>query len=552
MKSTALALWSSLWRSHAQTKHHLRFYKLQFSKSTIEHGKPGASSTSLSPTEKEKQPKPNYSKPQLIGLLLGPLLFVLTLLFFHPTDLSPEGRAVLASTLWIATWWVTEAIPIPATSLLPILLLPLTGAMESDAVFSSYGDDIIFLFLGGFFIATAMEKWDLHKRIALSIISWIGTSTNRIIFGFMLATGFLSMWVSNTAATMMMIPIGLAMVYQVSQTLKGEEHKTTLKKFEKAIIFGIGYSGTIGGLGTLIGTPPNIILAGTAQNLFDVEISFAGFMAFAAPLSIILILFTWFFLTRIVYKVDLKQLPGGKEVITKELSALGRVSFEEKIVLTVFCFAATMWVTRTFLWESLIPGITDGMIAVTATILLFLIPRREKSGEDDRILSWKDSKEIPWGILLLFGGGLAIAAGFSESGLSDWLGNRLSVLDGMNIIIIIAATTLLILFLTEITSNTATATMIMPVVAALALALNIHPFALMVPGALAANCAFMLPVGTPPNAIIFGTGKITIADMVKNGFWLNIIAAALIIFAVTVLLPIMWGIDLNSVPENFR
>lgn len=498
----------------------------------------------------ENQNNSSYTKPQAIGLILGPLLFALTLLFFSPDGLSFEAKAVLGTTLWVATWWITEAIPIPAASLLPLFLLPITGALDSGTVTSSYGDDIIFLFLGGFFIATAMEKWNLHRRMALAIIAFVGTSTQRILLGFMLATAFLSMWVSNTASVMMMVPMALAITKQVANSLQGTPEAREIPVFEKALLFAVGYAGTIGGMGTLIGTPPNIILAAQARELFGVEISFASWMLVGVPVVVVLLAIAWLYLGRVAFRMTIKGIPGGRAMIQKERSALGKISFEESAVAAVFGFAAFMWITRGFIWSDLVPEIRDGMIAVLATVLLFLIP--ERSGKGGRILDWKDSREIPWGILLLFGGGLAIAAGFRETGLSTWMGAQLTVLDSLHLVVIIASATLLILFLTEITSNTATATMILPVVAALALALNIHPFALMVPCAMAANCAFMLPVGTPPNAIIFATEKVRIIEMVRTGFVMNIIAATLITFVVYFLMPIFWHLDLSTVPDSFR
>ncbi|MEX0741119.1 MAG: SLC13 family permease [Pseudohongiella sp.] len=492
----------------------------------------------------------SYSRSQAIGLALGPFLFALTLLFFSPEGLSFEARAVLATTLWVAAWWITEAIPIPATSLLPIVLLPVTGALDTGTVTSAYGDDIIFLFLGGFFIATAMEKWNLHKRIALAIIAFVGTSTQRILLGFMIATAFLSMWVSNTASVMMMVPMALAITAQVATSLKGKPEASDIPIFEKALIFGVGYAGTVGGLGTLIGTPPNIILAAQARQLFDFDITFASWMMIGVPVVVVLLALAWLYLGRIAFRMKIKGLPGGRAVIQQERHALGVISFEEKAVAAVFSFAAFMWITRGFIWTDLLPQITDGMIAVLATVILFVIPASAE--KNSRVLDWKDSVNIPWGILLLFGGGLAIAAGFRATGLSEWMGTQLTVLDSFHLIIIIASATLLILFLTEITSNTATATMILPVVAALALALDIHPFALMIPCAMAANCAFMLPVGTPPNAIIFATNKLTILDMVKTGFAMNLIASLLIVLSVYFLVPIIWGLDLSTVPEAFR
>ncbi len=498
----------------------------------------------------EQSASRSYSRAQSVGLVLGPFLFAVTLLFFHPEGLSPEGRAVLAVTLWIATWWITEAIPIPATSLLPIVLLPVTGALDSATVTSAYGDDIIFLFLGGFFIATAMEKWNLHRRMALAIIAFVGTSTQRILLGFMIATAFLSMWVSNTASVMMMVPMALAITAQVALALKGTPQERDLPVFEKSLIFGVGYAGTIGGIGTLIGTPPNIILAAQVRQLFDVEITFASWMMVGVPVVIVLLTIAWLYLGRVAFPMRIKGLPGGRETIQRERDALGPIGFEEKVVACVFAFAAFMWITREFLWSAILPELRDGMIAVFAAVTLFVMPTRASLGS--RVLDWKDSVKIPWGILLLFGGGLAIAAGFRATGLSEWIGTQLTVLETFHLLVIIASATGLILFLTEITSNTATATMILPVVAALALALDIHPFALMIPCAMAANCAFMLPVGTPPNAIIFATEKLTIIEMVRTGFLMNLISVVLIVLAVYFAVPMLWGLDLNVVPEAFR
>nr|WP_289136930.1 DASS family sodium-coupled anion symporter [uncultured Halomonas sp.] len=552
MRRTAtMTLWDQLWHSHDQVKN-LLMCALPTSSAGGSSSRSDSHKTQGSGGHSPRPPV--YSTAQKIGLVLGPLLFALVVMFFHPAGLSFEGRMVLATTLWVAVWWITEAIPIPVTSLLPIILLPITGVLESSAVTAAYGNPIIFLFLGGFMIALAMEKWDLHKRIALSIISLLGTSINSIVFGFMAATGFLSMWVSNTAAVMMMLPIGTAIVYQVTQELNKTEgdHSAEIDKFSKSLIFGVGYGGTIGGLGTLIGTPPNIILAAIVNELFGVEISFAGWLMFAFPVVVTLLVIGWVMLTRFIYPIKLAKLPGGRALIRKEKEALGRITFEEKAVLGVFLFAAFFWITRSFLWQGqilTIPGINDTMIAITAAVALFLIPSPNKGG---CLLGWDVAKDVPWGILLLFGGGLAIAAGFGSSGLASWIGGQMSVLEGVNFLLVILLATGMVLFLTEITSNTATATMILPVLASLALALDIHPFVLMVPAAMAANCAFMLPVGTPPNAIIFSTGKIKIIEMVRNGFWLNIIAMLLIVAAVYFLLPMLWGVDLTTYPDAFR
>ena len=540
---SASTLWNSLWNSHQKTKQLLLFSVPTNPEKQQEAGKDHK--------QLNRNEQPSYTTAQKIGLVLGPLLFALVAFFFSPEDLSYEGKMVLAVTLWVATWWITEALPIPATSLLPIVLLPVTGALDGATVTASYGDPNIFLFLGGFVIAIAMEKWELHRRIALSIISFVGTSTSNIVLGFMLATGFISMWVSNTAAVMMMLPIGTAITYQVAQALKNSEKSFVEEelKFNKALLFAIGFSGSIGGLGTLIGTPPNTILAAIIKELYGYQISFAEWMLYAMPVVILLIFATWLYLTKVAFPIKLKHIPGGKELIHNEKKKLGNIRYEEGMVLVVFLLAAFMWITRTFLWQDLIPGISDTMISIGAAILLFMIPAKNVAG---RLLDWGASKELPWGVLLLFGGGLAIAAGFKETGLASWIGNQLAVLNGLHFIVIIIATTGLVLFLTEITSNTATATMILPALGALALALEIHPFALMVPAAMAATCAFMLPVGTPPNAIIFATGKIKIIEMVKTGFWINIFAWILIVVATYFLLPLVWGIDLNVFPAEFK
>ncbi|WP_047869805.1 DASS family sodium-coupled anion symporter [Nocardiopsis sp. RV163] len=554
------SLWESLWASHRDVKGLLTFSGRGRSRRTepaasgggsaAAHDGPEAAGPAAESGDPGPGPGPGYTPARVTGLVLGPLLFVLTLVFFEPEGLSSAGRAVLATTLWVATWWITEAIPIPVTSLLPVALLPLTGALEGDAVVAAYGNDIIFLFLGGFSLAIAMEKWNLHQRIALSIVAAIGTSPRRIVLGFMVATGFLSMWVSNTAATMMMIPVGLAVVYQASRSLRGGEFADDLPRFEKSVVFGIGYAATIGGLGTLIGTPPLAVLSATTGELFGESVSFGGWMLFGVPLAVVLLAIAWFYLTGVKLRVRFKQLPGGREIIREERRSLGRMSTEEKLVLGVFLCTAFMWVTRSFLWEGLLPGISDGVIAIVATVVLFTLPTR--GARERRILQWEDSRRIPWGILLLFGGGLAIAAGFVDTGLSAWIGEQLRVLDGVDVILTVVIATALVLFLTEITSNAATATMILPVMAALAVSLNIHPYALMVPCAMAANCAFMLPVGTPPNAIMFGTGRVTIMEMVRSGFWLNLIALALVIAGTLFLLPPLWGIDLMTLPAAFR
>ncbi|GKV56278.1 SLC13 family permease [Sporosarcina sp. NCCP-2222] len=548
MFSTA---WQRMWDMHDQVKDLFRFF-FHPNSSEMASGGGGGQPVGVNNEGGGREPR-SYSPAQLIGLILGPLLFFLTLFFFHPADLSPEGVAILASTLWIATWWITEAIPIPVTSLLPLVLFPLSGGMEVKPTASAYGDETIFLFMGGFMIALAMEKWNLHRRIALTIISLIGTNMDRIVLGFMVATGFLSMWISNTATAMMMVPIGLAIIYQVSDALKDDPSIDTSKEnfgFGKALMLGIAYSASLGGIATLIGTPPNTLLAGAIDKMYGIELSFAKWMLFGVPLAWTFILIAWFYLVKFAYPSKLKTLPGGRAVINSERSKLGSASVEEVLVFIIFVLAALSWITRTFLIAKVIPGVSDGVIAMTFAILLFIIPSVKKKG--DHLLDWNTAVKLPWGILLLFGGGLAIAAGFVSSELSVWIGSQLSGLQGVNILVVIIIVTTLVIFLTEITSNTATASMMYPIMASLAVALGFHPYALMIAAGVAASCAFMLPVATPPNAVVFGSGYLRIPDMAKAGFALNIIGIILVTVAIYVLLPLVWGIDLTSIPDSFK
>ncbi|PWA09066.1 anion transporter [Pueribacillus theae] len=543
---TVAAVWQNLWKQHQAIKNMLLFAVTGDGQS-FKSGK-----TQKIEKQKDGSDPPNfYTRRQLIGLILGPLLFLITLLFISPEGMPKEAQAVLASTLWIATWWITEAIPIPATSLLPIILFPITGALDSKTTTSSYGDDTIFLFMGGFIIALAMERWHLHKRIALTIISLIGTSTERIILGFMVATGFLSMWISNTATAMMMVPIGLAIIYQVKESLASEGIDVSQENFNfgKALMLGIAYSASIGGLGTLIGTPPNAIFAGVAKELYGVTISFAGWMLFGAPLAAVLLILVWVYLVKIAFPMNFKKIPGGKEVIQREKQSLGVMSYEEKAVLTVFVLTALAWISRTFVLEKFIT-INDTGIAIIAAVVLFIIPSVNKKG--GYLMNWDTAKELPWGILLLFGGGLAIAAGFSQSGLAEWIGKQLTVVSGIHFLWVIVIVTTLVIFLTEITSNTATATMMYPIMASLALAINVHPYSLMIAAGIAASCAFMLPVATPPNAVVFGSGYIKIGDMAKAGFWINIFSIVVITLAIYFLLPNVFNIDLSIFPESMK
>ncbi len=481
------------------------------------------------------------------GLLLGPALFTAVLLFFHPKGLSAEANAVLASTLWIATWWITDCIPLAVTSILPIILFPLTGGMPIDETTASFGHRYIFLYIGGFIVAIAIERWNLHKRISLMIINLIGTNLKSIILGFMVATAFLSMWISNTATAVMMLPIGMAIVTQLKDNPKTREDENLI--FGKALMLAIAYSATIGGIATLIGTPPNLVLAAMVQELYGVEITFYQWFIFGLPISVVMLLLCWKYLTSYAFKFKQKSFPDGKEEIKRQLKALGGISYEEKMVLGIFILTAVTWISRSFL-NRFIPELDDTIIAVAAAVLLFTIPASKKHNR--ALVTWPEAVRLPWGILLLFGGGLALAEGFKTSGLATYLGQQLTLLEGASLLVLLLVVIAAVNFLTEITSNIATTAMVLPILAPLALVMNVHPYALMVGAAVAASCAFMLPVATPPNAVVFGAGYLTIPDMVRTGFRLNLISIICLTLVIYLLLPYLWGFSLDAFPLEFK
>ena len=471
------------------------------------------------------------------GLLLGPLVFILILIFADPSGLSQEGKAILASTIWIAIWWITEAAPISVTALLPIILFPLTGGLDLKTTTAAFGHKFIFLFIGGFILAIAIEKWNLHKRIALNIIRLVGTNKSNIILGFMIATAFLSMWISNTATSVMMLPVALAIIAQLKdnpQTLENENIT-----FGKALMLAIAYSASIGGMATLIGTPPNLVFAGVIKTNYNIEITFLEWMSFGLPVSIILLTICWAYLTKYAFKFKSKEFSSGKDEINNQIKSLGEISYEEKTVLIVFIFTALLWIIQSFVLKKLIPNIDDTIIAIISAVTLFILPTRDIKST---ILKWEDTTKLPWGILLLFGGGMALAKGFDSSGLAVWIGNQLTSLESFPFILLLFILIASVNFLTEITSNLATTAMILPVLVSLSTVINIHPYYLLIGATVAASCAFMLPVATPPNAVVFGSKLLTINDMVKKGFWMNLISIFVLTLLVYFLVPLLWNI----------
>lgn len=494
-----------------------------------------------------------YGVRQKVGLVLGPLLFVAVLAAPSPEGLAYSGQAVGATTAWVATWWITEPVPIPATSLLPLVLFPATNAASPGETASPYASSIIFLFIGGFFIAVAIQRWGLHRRIALRTIAAIGTKPDRIILGFMAATAFLSMWVSNTATVVMMTPIGLAVVTQVSGIVEDSGVDAPVGRgefnFGTTLMLCIAYSASVGGVGTLIGTPPNVVFAGAVSEIYGQDISFLGWMMYGVPVAVVGVFGVWLYVAKVALPPRIDSVPGGLDVVEDELDRLGAMSREEKLVLGVFGLTAAAWILRSFVINRFLPGVDDSTVAVAGALLLFLVPARDENGERTTLLDWTTALEIPWGIVLLFGGGLSVASAFDSTGLAEWIGGLLVGLEGVPVAVLVVVVVGLTIMLTEITSNTATTAMLMPILASLAVGVSVHPYGVMIAGATAASFAFMLPVATPPNAVVFGSGYITMPQMVRVGFLLNILGAVLIVLVSLTWLPFAWGIDLTHLPS---
>ena len=477
------------------------------------------------------------------GLYLGPSLFILLLLLPAPEGLTPAAWKTAAVALFMATWWITEAIPIAATSLLPIVLLPLLGITGIRESTTPYANPLIFLFMGGFIIAIAMQSWNLHRRIALNIISVIGIKPTSIIIGFIIASAFLSMWVSNTATALMMLPIALSVLQFSAAKSSGDE---SVFNFEIALMLAIAYACNIGGIATLIGTPPNALLAGFMLENYEIEISFVRWMAVGLPIVLLMLPLMYFVLTKIAFPVRITELPGGQEVITRELSQMGAITVPEKRVAIVFTLTALLWIFRPLL-AHLLPGLSDAGIAIGAAIFLFILP--SGSEDDGSLLEWSDLKELPWGILILFGGGLSLASAISSSGLAGWIGESVSGLQFLHIFLLLLAVILIVIFLTEITSNTATAAAFLPILASTAIGMGQNPMLFIMPAAIAASCAFMLPVATPPNAIIYGSDRVTIPQMAKAGLMLNMIISVILSVAAYTLFAYVFSIEIGVLPD---
>ena len=477
---------------------------------------------------------PAYKKK---GFLIGLTLFFLMMLFPAPAELSSAGWTVAAIAVLMAVWWATEAIPVAVTALLPLALFPLLDITSFETAALPYANKNIYLFLGGFILALGIESSGLHKRIALKMILAVGSSGAKLIGGFMLVSALISMWVMNTSTTLMLLPIGLAVCGVISQTVPGMTDKDKAN-FDTALLLGIAYAATIGGMSTLIGTAPNIVFSAFMQDTYGVEISMFDWMKLGVPLAAVMLFGSWYSLTQYVFPIKFSASQEAKDELKKMLNEMGALTKDEIRISIIFGLAVFAWVFRTLLNNiEFLSGLTDAGIAIIAAILLFMTPSASKKGD---LLKWEKSKELPWGLLLLFGGGLSLAAQISSTGLGMWIGQSLMVLSTVPPIVLILAVATLIIFLTEITSNVTTTTTFLPVFGALAVAIGILPVSLTVPVCLAASCAFMLPVATPPNAIVYGSNKFTIATMMRAGIALNIIGIIVVTMFAYFLAPVIF------------
>lgn len=464
---------------------------------------------------------------QRVGRVLGPIVFVLMLVADQwQSTMSTEAWRVAAIGLWMAIWWATEAIPVFVTAFLPIIAFDPLGVATISEAAGRYADPIIFLYLGGFILALALEKWNLHKRIALAILDRTGTDGRRLIGGFMLVCALLSMWMTNTSTTMMLLPIVLSVSTVIVENA-GSLSEREKSHFRIAMLLGLAYAASIGGLATLIGTPPNGLLVGFMADNYGIEISFARWMIVGIPITAIMLPLAWLVLTRIVFKVNIPASAAVQKHLHEMRLALGLISIPEKRVAIVFAALISSWMMLAPLlkWAGL-GGFSDAAIAMTAAVVLFLLPSGDR--QRPQLMTWEDTLRLPWGVLILFGGGLSLAAAVKNSGLALWLGEGLAPLNVFGVVVLVIAAVTLVIFLTELTSNLATAATLLPVVGAIAFQVGVPPIVLTVPITIAASCAFMLPVATPPNAIVFATGAISIPDMVKAGFVLNILGIVMV------------------------
>jgi sodium-dependent dicarboxylate transporter 2/3/5 len=471
-----------------------------------------------------------------LALASGIILF-LVIIFFNPFSVSPNAAKVLAVAALMITWWVAEAMPMPVVALLPLILFPLMGVAKMEETAAPYANPIIFLFMGGFMIGLAIEKWELHKRIALNIVRITGTSGNKIILGFILATGFLSMWLSNTATTMMMFPIAMSVISVLEKT---HHHEKGIKNIGICLMLSIAYSSNFGGIATIIGTPPNVAYVAFLEKRYHYSFSFSDWMIICAPIAFLLMFTLYFVMTRILYPNRIKKDEVTTGVINDELYKLGKITSPEKRVLIIFALTAFLWIFKDLInGQQKIFKLDDTMIAILGAVLLFITPSNSLKPETKFLLEWHDTQKMAWGILLLFGGGITLANQLEKAGLIQQLGSFIAHYAGSNLFLLVFLTTLISIFISEIMSNIAQVIVFSPVIAGIADALHIDPLLLGIPLTLGASCASMLPMGTPPNAIVFASNKLKLKDMITTGFVMNMVATVLITLFSYFLIPVL-------------
>lgn len=474
------------------------------------------------------------------ALAAGPLLATGIWLGAPMAGLSPQAWAVVGLAAWMITWWITEAMPLPVTSLLPIVFLPLMAGFSFRAATAEFANSIIFLFLGGFILSAAMQKWNLHRRIALKVLLLIGCGAKSVVLGMMLVTAFLALWISNTATMILMLPMAVSIV---ALLMGGGRERSG---FARALILGIAYAAALGGIGTFVGTPTNAILLGFLESTYGTTLALSDWMMFGVPLVILLIGMAWCILTFFFLR-DAPECPGGRQAVLAEYEALGPVCNGERVVLVVFALTVSLWLGSTALEQWLGIRIEDAAVAIVAALLLFLIPVNAK--EQTFTLTWKDAERIPWGVLVFFGGSLSLSAALTSSGVTAWLSEELTLLQGVPLWLVTVSIVLLIIVVSELMSNVATITAFLPILSALAVSLNVHPLALMLPATLAASCGFMMPGASAANALAFSTGHFKVRDLLITGFWMDVAAAIAIMIACSTIAALALGFDPSAMPE---
>ena len=480
------------------------------------------------------QPAPH----QLAGLIAGPLLAWLVIVLFNPADLGPEGQMTAAIAVLMAVWWATEAVPVAVKAFLPLILFPVFGVAPVGETAPHYANPTIYLFLGGFVIALAIESSGLHRRVALLVFKIFGVNGRSLVGGFMVAAALISMWISNTSTALMLLPIVMSLILVVRETMDSLSAKAQ-QDFETAMLLGLAYGATLGGMTTLVGTPPNAFMAGFMQSNYGVEIDFARWMLVGIPLAVIMLPACWLVLTRLLFKVDFKASPAARRHVRDLTSDLGRMTQAEIRTGILFVLLVAGWLLRKPIVD--LTGaaeLTDASVAMMAAVAAFMVPAGSRPGA---LINWEDTRRLPWGVLILFGGGLALAGAMSGSGLTSWIGQQLAPLGTFHVALLVIAATALVIFLTELTSNLATTATFLPVMAALAVETGNDPLLFVVPVTLAASCAFMLPVATPPNAVVFSSGYLSIPRMVRAGFILNVIGIAVLSLIALFVAPEVFG-----------